>query len=191
MTKDILTTIPKTLIPTTEDGLILKQYNHLLTQYTPEVVNGFYDIVYGDACTRKFMSAETQPKREAALKQWYENTISGSFDDEYWYWQALIGIVHVKHEIPNPAMLGMWSWLLNYLQQRLVADLSTEEALEVLAVLQKLQGVICSLIVESALITQREAVFHSTGLKGVLLDRFVALEIDQILQNGRALLAKT
>ena len=126
--------------------------------------------------------------RENTWRQWYQVTTGGHFDAHYWAWQALIGIVHVKHNIPNPAMLGMWAWMINYIQTRLLEELPPAEALAVIQVFQKLQATVCSLIVESFIMTQQEAISRASGLNKAILGRFIHIEIDTLLSQGRAIL---
>ena len=99
-----------------------------------------------------------------------------------------MGIVHVKHNIPNSAVIGMWSWMINFLQERLFAELPQEEALKVSYILQKLQATVCSLIIESFISTQQEAIARSSGLNQTILGRFIQIEINSLLKQGRALL---
>jgi hypothetical protein len=118
----------------------------------------------------------------------YKITTSGHFDNHYWTWQALVGIVHVKHNIPNSAMLSMWGWIINFLQTRLLEELPAAEALAAIQILQKVQATVCSLIVESFILTQQEAITRASGLKPAIQKRFIYIEIDSMLKQGRATL---
>lgn len=188
MTNHILQQIPRTLIPTATDGVLIQRYQGFFKKHEESVIRGFYDVVYGDPATQHYLNPQDRPMRENTLRQWYQVTTAGYFDAHYWAWQALVGIVHVKHHIPNAVMLGMWSWMINFLQTRLLQELPSAEALEVMQVFQKLQATVCSLIVESYLMTQQEAISRASGLNQTLLGRFVHIEIDRLLNQGRAIL---
>ncbi len=85
-------------------------------------------------------------------------------------------------------MLGMWAWMISFIQARLLEELPANEALDVLHVFQKLQATVCSLIVESYIMTQQEAISRASGLNAAILGRFVTIEIDRLLSQGRAIL---
>ncbi|GEM_PF-2384776 len=188
MTNHILQQIPEILIPTANDGALMRRHQGFFKKHEASVIKGFYDLVYSDSATQHYLSPKDRPMRENTLRQWYQVTTAGHFDEHYWAWQALVGIVHVKHKIQNPVMLGMWSWMINFLQARLLQELPPAEALEVMQVFQKLQATVCSLIVESYLMTQQEAISSASGLNQAILGRFVHIEIDRLLNQGRAIL---
>lgn len=188
MTQRILETIPAILIPTAADGALLQRYQGFFKQCEAPLIKGFYDLMYSDAATQQHINPKDRAMRENTLRQWYQVTTAGHFDEHYWAWQALIGIVHVKHNIPNPAMLGMWAWMINYIQTRLLEALPPAEALAVIQVFQKLQATVCSLIVESFIMTQQEAISRASGLNKAILGRFIHIEIDTLLSQGRAIL---
>lgn len=188
MTQVIMSKIPVAVTPTAADGELISRYKHFFRKHEEAVVKGFYDIVYNDPHTNTNLDPEARPTRENTLLQWYQITTSGHFDEHYWTWQALVGIVHVKHNIPNPSMLGMWSWMMSFLQARLLEELPADEALAVSQVLQKLQATACSLIVESFILTQQEAITRASGLTPAILKRFIHIEIDNLLKQGRAVM---
>jgi hypothetical protein len=188
MTNSILQKIPGMLIPTASDGALVQRYQGFFKKHEDTVIKGFYDLVYNDPATQMFLKPKDRPMRENTLRQWYQVTTAGHFDEHYWAWQALVGIVHVKHNIPNPAMLGMWSWMVSFIQARLLEELPPQEALDVMQVFQKLQATVCSLIVESFIMTQQEAISRASGLNQVILGRFIHIEIDRLLSQGRAIL---
>lgn len=188
MTSHILQQIPVALIPTLSDGDRVRQYKQFFRKHENSVIQGFYDQVYTDPATQQYLNPKDRPMRENTLRQWYQVTTSGHFDDHYWAWQALVGIVHVKHNIPNPAMLGMWSWMINFIQAQLLEELPVDQALPLIQVFQKLQATVCSLIVESYIMTQQEAINRASGLNQKILGRFVHIEIDRLLGQGRAIL---
>ncbi|EIJ34954.1 protoglobin domain-containing protein [Thiothrix nivea] len=188
MTNHILQQVPAILIPTASDGELVRRYQGFFKKHEDTVIRGFYDLVYSDPATRQHLDPKERPMRENTLRQWYQVTTTGHFDEHYWAWQALVGIVHVKHKIPNPAMLGMWSWMINFIQKGLLEELPANEALDVIQVFQKLQATVCSLIVESYIMTQQEAIHRASGLNQAIMGRFIHIEIDRLLGQGRAIL---
>lgn len=188
MTQGILQKIPQKVIPTPEDGQLLSQYKMLFEMFEDEIVAGFYDVIYNDEDVSHYLNRSERTLREQSLRQWYQVSTSGCFDGNYWHWQALVGMVHVKHGIPNPTMLGMWSWMIDAIQNKLLECLSLDEALPVIEVLHKLQGTVGGLIAESFIMTQQEAIAQVSGLNTKILSRFIDIEIDKILADSRAIL---
>lgn len=186
MTQTILQKIPQSMIPTPEEGVLIASYKSFFQQHENSLIAEFYNLLYTDPSTQSVIGEPSlRSQRENTLRQWYQVTVSGNFDLDYWAWQTLIGIVHVKHKIPNASVLSMWSWMINFLQTRLLTELPTEQALPVISVLQKLNATVSSLIVESFLITQQEAITRASGLNERILGRFINTEIDALLQQGR------
>lgn len=187
-TEHILQTIPAQMIPDATDGNLFREYRDFFARHEEALIQGFYDTIYEDPATQKYLRREERSMRENTLRQWYRITTAGHFDQHYWSWQALVGVVHVKHNIPNPVMLAMWGWMINFIQERLLNELPVEEALPLIQILQKLQTTGCALIMENFLLTQREAISRASGLNQTLLERFIHIEIDQLLEQGRSLL---
>lgn len=188
MTNSILQKIPGILVPTAADGEVIRNHQDFFKKHEGALIEGFYDMIYSSPETKIYLNPQERSMRENTLLQWYQVTTAGHFDEHYWIWQALIGIVHVKHNIPNPAMLSMWSWMINFIQLHAQEELPAGEARAIIQVLQKLQATVCSLIVESYLLTQQEAIARASGLNQKIQERFVHIEIDQLLVQGRTLL---
>ncbi|WP_020393628.1 protoglobin domain-containing protein [Thiolinea disciformis] len=184
LTTHILEKIPQVMFPTVADAQLIRAHRSFFEKHEAELIKGFYDTLYQEPVMRMKLKLEERKQREHSLRQWYRVTIGGNFDRDYWNWQTFVGIVHVKHEIANSAFLSMWGWMLTFLSERIFQELPSQEAQALLNVLQKLQVVVTSLIVESFIITEREAIKRSSGLKETLLARFVYLEIDQLLKQG-------
>jgi len=185
VTQEIFQSIPHAIVPDSQDALLIQKHNKLLMTYEDALVTGFYDTVYGDDNLKDQLSADERKAREQTLRQWYQVSMKGNFDEQYWKWQTFVGVVHVKHKISNAAMLGMWGWMMSFLQAKLLQDLDVAEAIKVLAVLQKLQAVVSSLTVESFIVTQKEAIHMASGLNDAILGRLISTEIDQMLTKAR------
>ncbi|MCK5813263.1 MAG: Globin domain-containing protein [Cocleimonas sp.] len=184
-TAEIFKSIPEAIVPNAQDAALIYKHKKLFISYENALITGFYDTVYGDDNLKDRLTPEQRKMREQTMRQWYQITTNGNFDQHYWNWQVFVGIVHVKHDIPNAAMLGMWGWMMSFFQRNLLKDLDIEEAIEILAILQKLQAVVSSLTVESFIMTRKEAIRLASGLNDNILGRLVGVEIDKLLTQGR------
>ncbi|WP_298608400.1 protoglobin domain-containing protein [uncultured Thiothrix sp.] len=186
MTQAILQKMPAARIPSLEEGQLISAQRAFFQKHEASLINEFYNLLYSDSNTRLVLGEpKLRVQREKTLHQWYQVTISGSFDEDYWAWQTLVGIVHVKHKVSNVSLLSMWAWMVDFLQTRLLAELPLEQARPIISVLNKLQATVCSLIVESFLMTQQEAITRASGLNERILGRFINVEIDSLLKQGR------
>ena len=190
MTQLILQNIPVFMRPTPEDGEKLRQYSEFFTRYESAVIKGFYDLIYSDPEAHAHITGMTRQQRELILHEWYRVTMSARFDEHYWNWQALMGIIRVKHNVPNSAVLSMWSWIMSFLQERLLAELAPEEAQTIIHILHKLHATVCGLIIESFIYTRQEALTRASGLNERILGRLVGIEIDQLVKQGQSLVAE-
>ncbi len=191
LTATILQKLPLSSLPTAEDAALIQRNRAFFEQHEAALIKGFYDEVFGDTHLKHYLNSAQRSQREETLRQWYRVTTHGNFDEAYWQWQVFVGIVHVKHGISNSSMMGMWRRMISFLQERLFLSLPHEEAQAVLTVLQKLQVSVSSLIVESYLLTEREAIKRVSGLKDKILDRFIHIEIDALLVQGRRCLTNS
>ena len=191
LTNTLLQEIPQQLIPNARDGEILRQHRDFFEQHKQTVIQGFYDFMYAQTATKQHLSNENRATRETLLTQWYEITVEGYFDQAYWAWQALVGIVHIKHKIPDSAVLGMWSWLIDSLHQALLVEKTTAEVAQLMTILHKVQATVCSVIIESSKRSQQEAITRASGLNPTIMNRFIDIEINELLKQGRIALAQT
>lgn len=189
-TQLILQNIPIFMRPTAEDGQKLRQHSDFFTHYESAVIKGFYDLIYSDTAAHAHITGMSRQQREMILLEWYRVTMSAQFDDAYWNWQALMGIIRVKHNVPNSAVLSMWSWIMSFLQERLLAELPHAEAQAVIHILHKLHATVCGLIIESFIFTRQEALTRASGLNDRILGRLVNIEIDQLVKQGQTLVAE-
>jgi len=185
ITETVFQSIPHAIMPTEQDTKLLKKHKKLLLSYGSALAKGFYDVVYGDENLQKTLSPDARKQREQSLHEWYQISITCDFDQHYWNWQVFVGVVHVKHNVSNSSVLAMWAWIITTMQQNLLRDLETSEALKVLSVFQKLQAVVTSLVVEGYISTQKEGIHLASGLNNNILTRLIGVEIDQLIMQGR------
>lgn len=119
---------PKARFHPVEDGKVLARHRDLMASWTEELVQGFYDTLFGHPATRKIFREGERPAREKTLRDWYLRTIRGPFNGQYFAWQALVGLVHVRRGVTNAMMAAMWSWVTEKVSEKARAHLPPEEA---------------------------------------------------------------
>lgn len=180
-TKKIFELIPEGIIPNTEDKAIINKYRTLLASYEDAIVTGFLNIAYEN----NSLTINDRALHEHTLRQWYQLTVAGNFDQYYWDWQVLTGVQHVTDDMPNAVMLSMRGWIMSFFQKNLLLDLEITEAVKVLATLQKLQSIASILTIMSSILTKKEAIRLALGLNDTILSQLVSIEINILLENGQ------
>jgi len=182
MARDIVAQMPPATRFNDEDARTLFAYRKVLLGFEPKLVQGFYDTVFAHPPTKAIFSDNERPAREQTLRTWWRRTIRGPFDDNYWEWQVLVGLIHVKRKVKNPMMIGMWGFVLTELNDELHNQLSTSEAKQVMDSFKRLAATTQSLTAESYLKNYLIALSEATAFPPNLLNRFVETQVDDLLK---------
>jgi hypothetical protein len=81
-----------------EDHQVLLKHKDRLLALTDELVKAFYDTLFATPNTRKVFHEGERPEREKTLRDWWQRTIEGPVDEDYWAWHGLGG--------PDPRQAG-------------------------------------------------------------------------------------
>ena len=111
-----------------EDGKILPRHRTFLEGLTEGLVQGFYDTLFAHPPTWAVFREGERPLREKTLRDWYLRTLAGPFNGQYFAWQALVGLVHVRRGVTNAMMTSMWNWLTEEVARKAQDALPPEEA---------------------------------------------------------------
>ncbi len=182
MANDIIAQMPPSTRFNDEDARLLFTSRKLLLSLESKVVQGFYDTLFAHPPTRAIFSDHERPAREQTLRTWWRRTIRGPFDDKYWQWQALVGLIHIKRKVKNPMMIGMWGWLLTILEGELEKQLSSTQVRRIMDSFKRLAATVQALTAESYLENYLSALCEATAFPPNLLDRFVDTQVNDLLK---------
>ncbi|GAB6944749.1 hypothetical protein JCM14467A_15310 [Vulcanisaeta sp. JCM 14467] len=118
------------------DAQVLVKYRPLLESMTEDVVKGFYDVLFSHGPTAAVFQPGERPLRERTLRDWWVRTLRGPFDEDYWLWQAYVGIIHYRRGVTPPMFMGMWGWIIDNVIRKLKVDPELVSALVKLGVTQ-------------------------------------------------------
>lgn len=163
---------------------MIHQYQAQLLGFEDTLVAGFYDTLFSHPPTAVIFSEGERPDREQTLRNWWQRTVTGKFDQDYWVWQALVGLIHVKRQVKNPMMIGMWGWALTNVREGLQEDISPDELAKLMASLERLAATCQALTAESYLEHYLIALREATGFNQRLLDQMVRNGVEELL-GGR------
>jgi len=186
ITTKILDQIPSNVKFSEEDADVLIRNKDKLLEWEDGLIQGFYDSVFNHDTTRAVFTEGERPAREQTLRDWYQRTLNGPFDDSYWEWQTYVGLVHIKRKVNNAMVTGMWGWIATYLSSKALEEFPQDEALKLVKAVHALQANVTALIVESYLKNMFVAIDKAAGLNEALLGRLVATEIDDMLANAKS-----
>ncbi|MEX8500192.1 protoglobin domain-containing protein [Leptothrix ochracea] len=186
LTRKIIEIIPPHQRFSDVDAQRLAEVRDFLRGLEEELVKGFYDTIFNHSPMHAVVSDGARADREKTLRVWWHRTLSGPFDEKYWAWQSLVGMVHIKVGVKNQMMLSMWSWTIAWLKNKIkVSDVKAGHADEILESFERLAMTVQSLTMESYIDSYLQTVIRMTGFKPALLDRMAATEIGRMIAEAR------
>jgi len=165
-----------------EDGKVLARHRALLESFTEDLVRGFYDTLFAHPPTRAVFREGERPLREKTLTDWYLRTVAGPFNGQYFAWQALVGLVHVRRGVTNAMMTSMWNWLTEQVAQRAYEALPLEEARALEGSWRRLAFTVTALISEEYLDAYLEALAEALGKEPRDFRHLAQAEATRLLQ---------
>ncbi len=146
-----------------EDGKVIGRNRDFLLSLTEGLVKGFYDTLFAHPITRSIFQEGERPQREKTLQNWWKRTVEGPFNAQYFAWQTLVGLVHVKRRVTNAMMTAMWGFVTRYVAQEAERSLRAEEARALERAFQRLATTVTALIGEGYIQSHLEAFSQATG----------------------------
>ncbi len=188
LTRGILENIPPSQKFGDHDEKVLLKAGPALLALENDLVKGFYDTVQSHPPMAAILADGVRGEREATLRGWWKRTLAGPFDEQYWAWQTLVGMQHVRVGVKNPMMMGMWHWVSQWLTHQArsgeLGDVgAAQEVLDSFSRLMMTAQALCS---ESYLCSCLETLTRTTGFKPALLERIARNEIEKMLSEARA-----
>lgn len=169
-----------------EDADVIARNSEYLATLGPQIVQGFYDTLYGHGPTSKVFVPDERVMREQSLADWWARTIKGPINDDYWAWMAMVGLLHVVRQVTNPMMLAMADYVA-----RFVADnarsfpISTDEADHLADAFRRHAATTGSIITYAYDHAVSSALFDVAGMPEGLLRRLRDQEIQSALVDAR------
>jgi hypothetical protein len=166
-----------------EDGKILARHRAFLEGLTEGLVQGFYDTLFAHPPTRAVFREGERPLREKTLRDWYLRTLAGPFNGQYFAWQALVGLVHLRRGVTNAMMTSMWNWLTEEVARKAQEALPPEEARGLEGAFRRLAFTVAALISEEYLDAYLEALAEAFGKEPKEFRRLAQGEAEHLLKE--------
>jgi Protoglobin len=169
-----------------EDQEVLREARDALLPLGDALKQSFYDALYayGPAAAVFRDLPEQRADREATLKRWFEQVVSGDYDDAFWEWQWFVGLVHIQHHVSMSFMMGMMSHVQSVLLRKCWELFEDASAERVFGAVLRLTSCIAIFMAEGYHQQYLDAI-ERAGLKRPLVDRMVTMEVKGMMQEFR------
>lgn len=178
--KTVLDEIPPSIRFGEGDAQVIMKYSRDLEGITDEVVRGFYDLLFSHPATAAVFREGERPAREETLRDWWLRTVRGPFDEQYWRWQAFVGVVHFRRGITNSMMMAMYAWLVGRVAELLSGKLPPQAVSEVSQALLKLAVTGAALTVAGYESLMEEGFAEEVGADPQLVRNIVSIKANQL-----------
>lgn len=170
-----------------EDAQAIESHRDFLLALEPGVVAGFYDALYAHPVTAATLGADQRSAREQTLATWWRRTVGEPLDDDYFAWMAMVGLVHVVRNVPNPSMLAMAGYVVSSVRRSVHdAALPVEDAEALIEAVTRVCGTVAAIITfgyDHAVIS---ALYSVAGMPEALLRRLRDQEVESALTSARS-----
>lgn len=178
--------MPPETVFSAEDHSAIEQHQDFLLSVGEDLVQGFYNTLYGHEPTARVFHDGERPTREDSLAQWWERTVVGEHDEDYFAWMAMVGLVHVVRGVANPMMLGMASFISENVERHLQeSGLPGEESARLARAVKRLMGTVSAVITHGYDRAVESALFEVAGMPQALLRRLRDQSVDAALGDAR------
>ncbi len=175
---------------TPEQAALIARNAEPLVAMGPEITAAFYDTLYAHRQTAEIFVDGERPMREKTFMQWWERTVRGPLDDDYWAWMAMVGLAHVARKVTNPMMLAMADFVAAFIgsnTHRL--DLSEEDRRGLVDAFERVASVMSMIITYGHDRAVSAALFERSGMPSVLLTRLGEQTVREALADAKTELA--
>jgi hypothetical protein len=169
------------------DAEAIARHRALLHSLGPDIVQRFYDTLFGHPRTAAVFHEGERPARENTLVHWWQRTVDGPLDDDYFAWMAMVGLVHVVRDVSNPMMLSMADQVARFVTGVVGdSDLDRQEINQLSDAFRRLTATVSAIITfgyDQAVVS---ALFDVAGMPEPLLRRLRNQEVASSLTKARA-----
>ena len=159
-----------------EDHQVLLKHKDRLLSLSDTLVRVFYDALFATPSTRKVFHEGERPEREKTLRDWWKRTIEGPVDEDYWAWQAYVGLIHVKRVVTNPMMMGQAFMIEDLVRTHL-------DDPEVAGAIRRLMATVAAIIAYGYEKAQLLSIEETTGISQELIKTNVRVGVEKLLED--------
>ncbi|MCF6312679.1 MAG: protoglobin domain-containing protein [Verrucomicrobiales bacterium] len=167
-----------------KDERLIRKTTEYLLPYAGEIADEFYSVILDFEASASILK-EVDPEEkfgEKRLKPWIESLLRGNFDDSFWTWHWVIGLILLQHRINRCDLILLIGILQKMLIAKIFATFSEKSALPITLAFLNLTNCLSRLALKSY-----QAKFNKTldsaGMKRIVFDRMISLEVKKELKH--------
>ncbi len=169
-----------------EDEQVLQDASASLRPFSHEIAKAFYDTLFSYEPTAAVFRHLDQDRtvREGTLREWFESLVGGRYDERFWTWHWLVGLIHVQHHVEPVFVMAMFGRIQTIMVRKAFEIFEEASAERVIQAFLRVTSCLASLAVESYHHEFLHAVRES-GLREPVLSRMISMEVQKKLQIYR------
>lgn len=169
---------------TQRDRDLLQEEMELIIEWIPDIVKDFFDTVYECQETRTIFEEGERGRLEKTLTAWIFDILSGYDDSEFWEYQWVIALVHMKRQVKNIHVAGMMNRIQQVVLLKCQESFDPDKAVRVFSAFLRITGVTTALIVECYTELQEfitEKGLESVGVRSGIVARIRQKKLDAMM----------
>lgn len=173
-----------------EDATVIAANRDFLLSLEPYLVQQFYDTLYSHRTTAEVFVDGERPMREKTLSDWWQKTVNGPIDDDYWAWMAMVGLVHVVRHVTNPMVVAMSNFVAEAVAEAAAETQSEADAAALSDAFRRFAATVSAVIAYGYDLSTEAALFDIAGMPAALLHRLRDQEVGEALAGARSALGR-
>ncbi|HHM05037.1 MAG TPA: hypothetical protein ENJ19_04750 [Gammaproteobacteria bacterium] len=186
--KDLFDIISPLVAYNEKDWDVLAGEAGQISTWVPDLVDVFYNTLYGHDSTKTIFQDGERPKLEKTLQDWVASLVSGPKGADFWDHQWVIALLHVRRGVRNLYMLGMMNRIQQVFLAKCVETYDKDKAHEVFSAFLRISGTVAALIAEcygALLENSTEEGLSKVGMNAALLQRIKDNQISKMIQESQ------
>lgn len=147
------------------DRDLLQEEMEVIIEWIPNIVKEFFDTLYACEETRAVFIDDERARLEKILTAWVFDILSGYEDSDFWEYQWVIALVHMKRQVKNIHVVGMMNRLQQVVLFKCHEEFDSDKAVRVFSAFLRITGVTTALIIECY--TELQDFITKEGLESV------------------------
>jgi len=174
-----------------EDIDTLKERKEILSGWADDLMDDFYKTLLSYPKTARVFEKIPVEQVKSKNKSWYEQLVSGNFDEKFYEFQFFVGLIHIYWGIDNDVMIFMANRLKMNFLKKASESFPPQEAIKVFHAFSKIVDFLIALTVEGYVFTIREALTDIAGFSPGLVDNMMKMKLDELYEYYRNDFAKS
>lgn len=165
--EELIQRAAENLLPCSQE--IADEFHQILLEYQP-TAEILQELDKGDDFARE------------KLKHWIETLLEGKYDEQFWTWHWVIGLVHVQYDLDYVDLMSLQGQLQKVLLKKFFLEFQEESALELSTAFFNLINCLATLAFKSYLLEYNSAI-EASGIKKSVLKRMISMEVKNKLRK--------